>query len=56
MSRVVVCGVLHPQNIKYFPEFINNLNAQTFKKFDLLIINERIEESLLNVNFKKESY
>ena len=53
MSRVVVCGVLHPQNIKYFPEFINNLNAQTFKKFDLLIINERIEESLLNVNFKK---
>lgn len=53
MSKVVVCGVLHPENINYFPEFINNLNDQTFKNFDLLVINERIEESLLNVNFKK---
>lgn len=53
MSRVVVCGVLHPENVNYFPKFINNLNDQTFKNFDLLIINERIEESLLNVNFEK---
>ena len=53
MCRVVVSGVLHPKNINFFPSFVNNLNLQTFKNFDLLIINEGIDKSLLNINFKK---
>ena len=53
MFKVIVSGVLHPGNIVYFSDFINNLNIQTFNHFDLLIINEGIEESLLNVKFKK---
>ena len=53
--REVVSGVLHPKNINFFPSFVNNLNLQTFKNFDLLIINEGIDKSLLNINFKKEN-
>lgn len=53
MNRVLVCGVLHPKNIKYFSSFINSLNNQTFEYFDLLIINEGIDKPLLNIKFKK---
>jgi hypothetical protein len=53
MLKVVVSGVLHPGNIVYFSDFINNLNIQTFNYFDLLIINEGIDESLLNIKFNK---
>lgn len=53
MSKVAVCGVLHPGNLIYFADFINNLNLQTYQCFDLIIINEGVDINSLNVNFQK---
>ena len=48
MTKVIVCGILHPNNIDYFSSFIENLNNQTYPCFDLLIINEGIDNLKLN--------
>tara|TARA_B100000767_G_scaffold179634_1_gene167684 strand:- start:1374 stop:2210 length:837 start_codon:yes stop_codon:yes gene_type:complete len=48
LTKVIVCGILHPNNIDYFSSFIENLNNQTYPSFDLLIINEGIDNLKLN--------
>ena len=51
MTKVIVCGILHRHNIDYFSSFIENLNNQTYPCFDLLIVNEGINN--IKPNFTK---
>jgi hypothetical protein len=54
MCKVIVCGILHPRNKDYLSSFIENLNNQTYPCFDLLIINEGINN--LKLNFTKGQF
>lgn len=56
MSKVLVFTVIYPQAEKYKYDFYKCLKEQTFKDFDLLIVNDGCDRLLLSETFSEFSY
>ncbi len=44
MKRVCVFGVIFPANLKYFNDFLMSLKEQTYKDFEIVLLNDGVEK------------
>jgi len=52
MKSIAFLTTIFPQNEKFLKSFLNSLSAQTYKDFDLVIVND----SFKNLNYYKDLY
>lgn len=53
MSRVLVFTVIYPQAERYKHDFCDCLKKQTYHDFDLLIVNDRCDRSIISSTFSE---
>lgn len=52
MKNILFGTVIYPQSIPYLDDFLNSINNQTYKDFDLLVINDGIDRGIVNHKFQ----
>ena len=52
MNKVAFLTTVFPENEKFLKPFFNSLNKQTYKNYDLIIVNDNFK----NINFYKNFY
>ena len=52
MNKIAFLTTVFPKNKKFLKSFFNSLSAQTYKNFDLVIVNDNFK----NINFYKDFY
>ena len=49
---VLFGGVIYPEGIHFFDEFISSINEQSYEEFSLLLINDGIDDTVINSSIK----